>query len=94
MATDDGNGRVTLAVLNTNVLHLTRAVDLLKAEVCKRADDQETRLRGVEAWKTTSEERWKQHERDHVELDVKKWLGDAIALVTAAAIGVFVKPGP
>lgn len=93
-AADDPNGKVTLAVLNNNVVHLTNAVNALREDVCKKQADVEGRLRGVEAWKTTSEERWKQHEKDHVELDIKKWLGDAIALVSAAAIGVFVKPGP
>lgn len=93
-ASGEDNGKVTLAVLNNNVVHLTDEVRALRVDLCKRQDDQESRLRGVEAWKTTSEERWKQHERDHTELDIKKWLGDAIALVSAAAIGVFVKPGP
>ena len=94
MAQDDGNGRVTMAVLNNNVLHLTNEVKALREDVCRQQVDHENRLREVEAWSTTSRERWTQHERDHTDLNLKKWAGDLLALITAAAIGVFVKPAP
>jgi hypothetical protein len=83
-ATD--NGKVTLAILNTNLLHLTNEVKALRDDICTDVRDHETRLRSVEFWRTTSQEKWDAHAEVHRSLTVKQW--------TVDVIGAMVRRGP
>lgn len=96
---ESDNGRVTLAVLNTNLEHLITEVAGLRSEVVDWRADHERRIRMLEAWCHRSTERWLQHDRDHKELkqelNAKRLIGDgvtALSAAVAAVVGVFVKP--
>ena len=88
---EPNNNRVTLAIINTNLLHLTEEVKDLRVEVCQKQADHETRLRSVENWCSTTVERWTRHDREHADLNAKKWTADVIGTIAAALAGIFVK---
>lgn len=82
--------KITLAVLNNNILHLTNDVAALRADVCAKQKDQETRLRVIEGWGATAQEKWRQHEEDHKGENVKNWAADIIGTIAAAVAGILV----
>jgi hypothetical protein len=52
----------------------------------------ESRLRSTEDWCSRSRERWEQHEKEHKDLNVKKWAADIIGSVAAMIVGITVRP--
>lgn len=51
MTPDTTNGRVTLAVLQNDIKHLSEKLDLYHEEMCKNHGDHEFRLRTLEGAK-------------------------------------------
>ena len=102
MADTTNNGRVTLAVLRNDIVHLVTQVAALAAAVvavtaelhgvCMRYDE---RLGRLEAWRESRDTKWADHEKEHERESVvlKAWsaIGSTIAAVVASFIGVFVK---
>jgi len=97
------NGRVTLAVIRNDILHLTTSIAALAASVTSLAVElhqvctrYEERLGDLEIWKAGRIIRWDDHEKEHERESVvlKAWslIGSAIATVVASIVGVFVKP--
>jgi hypothetical protein len=86
---DGVNSRITLAVLNANLLYLTNEVRALRIELCTRLEDHEKRMRDVERWNQTSMERWRVHEDDHEDLNRKNWAADIIGSAAAFVGAVF-----
>ena len=86
----DNNGRVTLAILNANLLHLTAEVQSLRSDMCAKVNDCEMRMRQVEKWSSTSEERWRRHEDDHDTLNTKNTALDIIGSLAAAVAGILI----
>lgn len=82
--------RVTLAILNANLLHLTQEVQAMRLDLCQKLADHEQRLREAEGWTHTSRERWRQHEEDHKTLNVKNTAWDIIGSLAAAITGIVV----
>ena len=85
---DDGNGRVTLAVLNTKLDTVIKEVEILRRD-----------MGGVSSWCTESRTRWAQHDKEHddLERDInnKRNLGDIVAgalAVILGALGIIYKP--
>lgn len=89
------NERVTLAVLQNDVLHLTARVELLHGDVLAFQRVERKRLAAVEAHTVRCQERWEGHEVEHETLRTKRWLADAVqavGVVVAGMVGVFVRP--
>lgn len=86
----DTNGRITLAVLNANVLHLTNEIAAMRTELCAKLNDHEARIRQTEKWSGTSEERWRRHEEDHEALGTKNLFLDILGSVAAAIAGIVI----
>lgn len=97
------NGRVTLAVIRNDILHLTTSVTALAASVTALAIElhqvcvrYEERLGNLELWKAGRIVKWDDHEKEHEResLVLKAWtlIGSAIAAVVASIVGIFVKP--
>lgn len=89
-ATPSNGTRVTIAILNANILALTREVEALRTDLCARLADHEGRIRQAENWNNTSQERWRRHEDDHKSLNAKNWAADIIGSVAAALTGILV----
>jgi len=79
-----------MAILNANVMHLANEVSLLRTEVCARLNDHESRMRAIEAWDVTSQEKWRTHEEDHKDINKQRWAADVIGSVAAALASIFV----
>lgn len=88
---DTDNGKVTLALLNNNILHISRRLDELCAEMVQARADHESRIRELEAWQRTTQERWRQHEVEHQDMAVKNRIAEAVTAGVAALVGIFVK---
>ncbi len=87
---DNGNGRVTLAVLGTKLDALSTKLDT----ICAQRIEDDRRFRTIEEWNTTSRERWRTHETEHTRIEAKSKIGDWVAYIgaaIAAAIGATVK---
>lgn len=82
--------RITLAVLNANVLHLAQEQRETRETICAQLRDHEARLRAAENWNTQSQERWRSHEDDHRALSAKNWAADIIGSLGALIGGIFV----
>lgn len=87
--------RVTLAVLQNDVLHLTARVEMMHGDVLAFQREERERLGEVEAHAVRCQERWEGHEAEHEDLRAKRWLADAVqaaGVVLAGVVGVFVRP--
>ena len=91
--TDTPNGRVTLAVLQRDILHLTDEVRQMSEAILREHRDHETRVRVLEEVSHRASQWRNEHHSEHEELRGKTRVGDWIAYVAAAAAaaaGVFV----
>ena len=102
MADTTNNGRVTLAVLKNDIVHLMTQIAALAAAVtavtaelhgvCMRYDE---RLGKLEAWRESRDTRWADHEKEHERESIvlKAWtlVGSTIAAVVASIVGIFVQ---
>ena len=77
--TGNGNQRVTNATLKKDLEYLIKGQDEIKDSVKLNTE-----------YRIAGKERWKQHDKEHVSLNTKKWVGDVGAAVAGAltAIGV------
>lgn len=78
--TRPNNSRVTLAVLQRDILHLTEQVEAMRGDVCGRLDDHEDRIRV--------------NEKQVTQLSTRSNIGDVGATMAAAvmaALAFFLK---
>lgn len=102
--TDNGNGRVTLAVLATKVDHLTALVTSYCIKNDVAAHDRETRLQALERRQDVNDEQHKQiveaakEREDQIREDqtLRTWAGSVAAAVAgiASAVAARVWGGP
>jgi hypothetical protein len=87
----EANGRVTLALVQSDVRYLIGRVDDLTKRVVERQEEQEGRLRATESWCTKSAEKWEGHAETH--RTERGIAAGAITLATAvaSAIGISFK---
>lgn len=82
------NGKVTLALIGLKQDQTTAEIKALREDFKQWAADCDHRVKAVESWCTTSQERWRQHEKDHEDISRKNTIGDWVAYIGAALAAV------
>lgn len=65
MSEDNGNQRLTVAVLKTEIGHLRADLARFCEAMQKGQEDQDAKIGSLLEWKATAQERWASHERTH-----------------------------
>ena len=94
-ATPESNGRVTLAIIQKDIGHLSDDVEELSADVRRACDNYEKRIAALEVWSVGRQVKWDEHDKQHERetLALKMWsalVAGAAALI-ASLIGIFGK---
>jgi len=86
--TPDGadNGRVTLAVLSSDIKHLTEQMQNYCAQNAHWQELAEQRVRILERWAEVSAERWKTHIEEHREQRAATQTQNTITSIVSAAV--------
>lgn len=82
-AGDDGNGRVTMALLGERMDQVLRRLDRIESNQERQLTAQSLASTNYTACHTQQEERWKQHEQEHEALGRKAWAADVIGPLLA-----------
>jgi hypothetical protein len=93
MAGDDGNERVTLALLGERMDQALKRLDRIEANQERQLAAQAQANTNYTACSTTQAERWKQHEQEHGAMSRKAWAADIVGPVLAVLAG-WLKVGP
>jgi len=89
-AGNGGNGKVTLAVLRTDLQHLTGLVQEMREESREREVTCVRRIGALEMWKERSQERWDAHKADHQKQNLALSVASAVEAAVSAVVGVLV----
>jgi len=94
---DTDNGRITLAVLGNELIHvkdevqsLRVAIQAMRRELREYCTEQSTKIDAVEQWRATSAERWDGHKEQHDrESFVLKAFSTIVAVFTSTLAAIF-----
>ena len=89
MTADEQPG--TIAVLGQRMDEMLRRQDRMESKVDRIAENLQQISLDHTKCAAIQETRWKQHDEEHRDLNVKKWAGDVAAALAAALVGIFVK---
>lgn len=97
MTQDNGNGRVTMAILGEQ-MHQVLAMQQKMDTRLERIETSQTQAASrCDKCETRQDQRWEAHGKAHETADTKRTQGDWIAYglgLIAAVLGIAIKPGP
>lgn len=91
MTQDNGNGRITMAILGERMDQMLRRMERVEGKVDTVIEKQSTAQSNYDVCSTRQAERWTQHGQDHQALARKHWAADIVGPAIAALVGWLAK---
>lgn len=85
-APDGESGRVTLAVLSTDIRYMSKQLETYCTQNAHWQEVAEERLRRLESWHQVSIERWRKHDQEHEEERKTERTQSTITSVVTSAV--------
>lgn len=92
MTQDNGNGRVTMAVLGEQMKQAQATLDKMDSRLERIETSQAQAASRCDKCETRQDDRWQAHAEVHRDLNAKKWAGDVAGWVLGVLGIVFNSP--